>query len=105
MIEQHAVHATIDQIGVGLLLSFVQHHLELLLLELLLALEQRFLELLSQGFRAQHAEFGRHDFLNGRRVTVGESSGTARGIAENGALLIECDGGERQVMAGTVELT
>ena len=78
--------------------------LELLLSDLLFALEQRLLELLSQGFRAQHAEFGRFDFLSGRRVTVGESCGTARGIAENGALLIECDGVARQVMAGTVEL-
>lgn len=78
--------------------------LEPLLLDLLLALQQRFLELLSRGFRAQHAEFGRFDFLNGRSITVGESSGTARGIAENGALLLECDGVKRQVMAGTVEL-
>jgi BirA family biotin operon repressor/biotin-[acetyl-CoA-carboxylase] ligase len=78
--------------------------LEPLLLDLLLAVEQRFLELLSDGFRAQHAEFGRFDFLNGRSLTVGESSGVARGIAESGALLVECDGALRQVMAGTVEL-
>lgn len=78
---------------------------ELLLVDLLLALEQRFHELMSQGFHAQHAEFGRFDFLSGRSVTVGESHGTARGIAENGALIIECDGVARQVMAGTVELS
>jgi biotin-(acetyl-CoA carboxylase) ligase len=41
--------------------------------------------------------------LNGRRVTVGDHSGIARGIAENGALVLSCnDGVERQIVAGTV---
>lgn len=76
---------------------------EPLLADVLAALEQRFVELASHGFVASHAEFARFDFLSGRSVTVGEHSGIARGIAENGALILECDGVERQLVAGTVE--
>lgn len=75
---------------------------ELLLAELLAAMEQRFRELELRGFTAAHAEFARFDFLNGRHVTVGEHSGIARGIADNGALVLDCDGVMRQVVAGTV---
>jgi BirA family biotin operon repressor/biotin-[acetyl-CoA-carboxylase] ligase len=75
---------------------------ELLLAELLEAMERRFHELELNGFAAAHAEFARFDFLNGRDVTVGEHRGVARGIAENGALLLECDGVTQQIVAGTV---
>jgi len=76
---------------------------EPLLAELLGALEQRFQELAQHGFASAHAEFTRFDFLRGRNVRVGEHAGTACGIAANGALILECDGVERQVVAGTVE--
>lgn len=75
---------------------------ELLLADLLTVLEQQLRELELHGFAALQAEFARFDFLYGRRVTVGEHSGIARGIADNGALIVECDGVARQVMAGTV---
>ena len=76
---------------------------EPLLVALLGALEQRFRELEQHGFARARAEFARFDFLQGRHVSVGEQSGTARGIAENGALILASDGVERQVIAGTVE--
>lgn len=75
---------------------------EPLLAELLGALEERFRELAQYGFANAHAEFARFDFLRGRSVSVGEHSGIARGIAENGALILECDGVEREIVAGTV---
>lgn len=75
---------------------------ELLLADLLAVLEEQLRLLEQHGFTALRAEFGRFDFLCGRRVTVGEHSGVARGIADNGALIVEADGVARQVMAGTV---
>jgi len=75
---------------------------EPLLADLLGALEERFRELAQHGFASAHAEFARFDLLQGRHVSVGEHSGIARGIAANGALILECDGVERQIVAGTV---
>lgn len=75
---------------------------EALLADLLAELDRRFAELELGGFAAAHAEFARFDFLNGRHVTVGEHSGIARGIAENGALVLERDGVMSQIIAGTV---
>lgn len=75
---------------------------ELLLADLLAAMERRFHELETTGFAAAHAEFARFDFLNGRDVTVGEHRGVARGIADNGALVLSCDGIDREIVAGTV---
>lgn len=78
---------------------------EPLLADLLGELEWRFRELALHGFAASHAEFARFDFLYGRSVRVGEHSGTARGIADNGALILSCAGSDRQIVAGTVEFT
>lgn len=51
------------------------------------------------------AELERHDALRGHEITVdGEPAGTAAGIAPDGALLVRCDGGAREVRAGTVRV-
>lgn len=75
---------------------------ELLLAELLSAMEQRFADLELHGFAAARAEFGRFDFLKGREVTVGDQNGIARGITESGALILSCDGIDCEIVAGTV---
>lgn len=83
-------------------LGAVELSRELLLADILAAMERRFHELGSRGFASAHAEFSRFDLLHGRSVTVGEHSGIACGIADNGALLLSCDGVTRQIVAGTV---
>lgn len=76
---------------------------EVLLADLLAELEQRFVELELGGFATAHAEFDRFDFLKGRRISVGDHSGIAGGIADSGALVLSChDGVTRQIIAGTV---
>lgn len=60
------------------------------------------------GFGAFVAEWRRYDRLDGRPVTVRtgqqERAGIARGIADDGALLVEADGKMERLMAGEVSL-
>lgn len=67
--------------------------------------EERFAE---RGGAAFAGDWARYDWLRGRKVTVSgirpEVRGTARGIADDGSLLISDEGGEFRVVAGTVRV-
>ncbi|MFN8542809.1 MAG: biotin--[acetyl-CoA-carboxylase] ligase [Candidatus Binatia bacterium] len=76
---------------------------------LLAALEARYERFVAIGFGAMRSEWEAYSCLTGRRVTViapdGEISGTARGVADDGALRLERDdGGEARIVAGEVTL-
>lgn len=77
---------------------------ELLLVDLLAALERRLQELLAVGFARQRQELNGCDALVERRIQVGERVGIARGIAASGALIFEHDGRTEEVVSGTVSL-
>lgn len=77
---------------------------ERLLAAVLSQLSQRLTDFSARGLAAQLSELSQHDALLGRQVRVDALVGTARGFAPNGALVLETDAGEEQVLAGTVEL-
>jgi BirA family biotin operon repressor/biotin-[acetyl-CoA-carboxylase] ligase len=62
----------------------------------------------ARGFAPFHAEWSRADALAGRAVRVlaqrAERAGVARGIAPDGALLVEIDGRIERVTSGEVSL-
>lgn len=62
---------------------------------------------LGGGFAALRGEYQRHHVLAGRRVNVGGAvalSGVVRGVAPDGALLLETSRGTERVLAGEVTL-
>jgi BirA family biotin operon repressor/biotin-[acetyl-CoA-carboxylase] ligase len=77
---------------------------ERLLCELLELLEQRLETYVALGLLPLLPELRAHDVLYGQRVRVEQALGTARGIDESGALLLETEGGQLlRVFSGTVE--
>lgn len=72
---------------------------ELLLTEILAALERRLLEYERSGLAAILDELREHDAIAGKRIRVGDLTGIARGITDQGALLLD------QGPQGVVELT
>jgi BirA family transcriptional regulator, biotin operon repressor / biotin---[acetyl-CoA-carboxylase] ligase len=78
---------------------------ERLLVELLEALEARVTAYAGGGVAAILPDLRAHDALRGRPVQVDELSGIARGIAEDGALLVEDAGGSlHRILGGGVTL-
>jgi BirA family biotin operon repressor/biotin-[acetyl-CoA-carboxylase] ligase len=77
---------------------------EEVLAELLAELERRLAVHEREGLAPVLPELSRHDALRGRRVTVGELEGTAAGIAEDGALLVDTARGRHRVVSGGVSL-
>lgn len=79
-----------------------------LLARLLGALHATLRQFGQDGFGPFADRWRRHDFLHGRPVTVtgagGPAAGIARGIAADGALLVESAGGLATVYAGDVTL-
>jgi BirA family biotin operon repressor/biotin-[acetyl-CoA-carboxylase] ligase len=74
---------------------------------LLSHLAQDYETFLRGGFTALRSEYQRHHVLSGRRVTVGGAvsvSGVVRGVAPDGALLLETSRGTERVLAGEVTL-
>ena len=74
----------------------------LLLADLLLELERFYDRWLGNGLDALLPELTVRDFLRGRRVTVGGTSGTAVGIAADGRLEIDTAGKRLLVSSGDV---
>lgn len=80
---------------------------ELLLVELLLAMQHYVGTCLERGFAELAPEFAEHDALLGRRVLVSGArslEGIARGVDKEGQLLLETPTGMERVAAGTVRL-
>jgi BirA family transcriptional regulator, biotin operon repressor / biotin---[acetyl-CoA-carboxylase] ligase len=78
---------------------------EPLLCDLLLALDRRLRVHEAAGLSAVLDELRGHDALLGRRVRVEATTGIARGIDADGALLVEDGSGSvRPIVSGTVEL-
>lgn len=73
---------------------------EVLLADTLCALERRTLDYEQRGLASILDELRQHDAIVGNRVRVGDRTGIARGITDQGALLLEQDGHQ-----GLVELT
>jgi BirA family biotin operon repressor/biotin-[acetyl-CoA-carboxylase] ligase len=75
---------------------------------LLAALTEALARFEREGFAAFRAEWERHHAFQGARVRLvgaGQATeGTASGVAEDGALLLETDGGVRRFYAGEVSL-
>jgi BirA family biotin operon repressor/biotin-[acetyl-CoA-carboxylase] ligase len=82
-----------------------RNHLAAALLDALTAMAEVFE---ARGFAPFHAEWSRADALAGRAVRVlshrAERAGVARGIAPDGALLVEIDGRVERVTSGEVSL-
>ncbi len=75
------------------------------LAELLVELERRVNQLTSAGLTSILPELRRHDGLLGRRLQVEGRAAIGRGIATDGALLIEEEGGAlTRVRSGSVEV-
>lgn len=76
--------------------------------ELFSRLDTRYMETLSGGFAAVRPAWERYSALTGRRVTVVDGAtrivGTVRGIASDGALLLDVDGRAVRVLAGDVTI-
>jgi BirA family biotin operon repressor/biotin-[acetyl-CoA-carboxylase] ligase len=76
--------------------------------ELFSRLDTRYMETLSGGFAVVRPVWERYSALTGRRVTVVDGrnrlGGTVRGIAADGALLLEADGRVVRVLAGDVSI-
>jgi BirA family transcriptional regulator, biotin operon repressor / biotin---[acetyl-CoA-carboxylase] ligase len=78
---------------------------EELLVELLGALDRKLREHAREGLRALLDELRAHDALRGRAIELDGVLGVARGIADDGALLVEdSSGAVRRVLSGTVRL-
>lgn len=79
--------------------------LEGVLARVLVQLERRLAEFEQRGLTPMLEELRRHDALLGSHVRVDEHRGVARGIDQNGALVLEAaDGQFFRVETGTVEL-
>jgi BirA family biotin operon repressor/biotin-[acetyl-CoA-carboxylase] ligase len=81
---------------------------ELLLVELLLAMEHYVGACLERGFAELASEFAAHDALLGQRVLVSGArslSGTARGVDQEGQLLLETSSGIERIASGTVRIS
>jgi BirA family transcriptional regulator, biotin operon repressor / biotin---[acetyl-CoA-carboxylase] ligase len=77
---------------------------ELLLVDVLAALEPRLGRFHASGLRELLGELGVHDALRGERVRAGELEGRAGGIDASGALrIVSDDGSERLVRSGSVD--
>lgn len=78
---------------------------EPLLADLLAAMSRRFDSYVSQGLASMLDELRRHDALSGSRIRVDGLTGVARGIDDQGALLVEraSDGQLQPVLSGTIE--
>jgi BirA family transcriptional regulator, biotin operon repressor / biotin---[acetyl-CoA-carboxylase] ligase len=92
--------ALIDQDG-------VERDLANVLVAILDQFERRWSELLEEGFAAMAAEYRQRCFLSGRTVTVEQPGGKrivglARGIGDDGALLLATETGPMRVVAGSV---
>ena len=80
-----------------------EHDRASLLARLLLAVEQRYDAWREDGLERFSVELERRDALRGRRVSVGDLSGTAAGIAADGRLrIVHDDGTETLVASGEV---
>jgi BirA family transcriptional regulator, biotin operon repressor / biotin---[acetyl-CoA-carboxylase] ligase len=80
---------------------------ELLLVELLLALQHHVGACLERGFAELAPEFARHDALLDRAIVVSGArslSGIARGVDKEGQLLLETPSGIERIASGTVRL-
>jgi BirA family biotin operon repressor/biotin-[acetyl-CoA-carboxylase] ligase len=78
---------------------------EELLADVLAALDQRVQTFVAAGVPGLLAELRAHDALKNQRVRFDGVTGTARGIAEDGALLVETEAGAIQrVVSGAVEV-
>ena len=76
---------------------------ELLLAELLEALDLRTQRYFDEGIGALLGELRAYDALRDKPVTIDGAPGIARGFADDGALLVEdADGNVRRVLSGTV---
>jgi BirA family biotin operon repressor/biotin-[acetyl-CoA-carboxylase] ligase len=75
---------------------------EELLVQLLMAFDDRIQRLANEGFESQWRELSEFDALLGRSVRVDQLLGVASGIAKNGALCLDHEGGREEVLAGTV---
>ena len=73
---------------------------ELLLADILSALERRAIDYERHGLTAILDELREHDAIWGKSVRVGDKTGIARGITDQGALLLDQGGS-----GGLVELT
>ena len=74
---------------------------------LLVALERHYETFLQGGFAALKPLYDSYHCLPGRRIRVegaGNPSGVVRGVASDGALLVETDAGEVRVSGGEVSL-
>lgn len=76
-----------------------EHDRASLLATLLLALEQRYDTWRENGLERFAVELERRDALRGRRVSVGDLSGTAAGIAGDGRLRVASDDGTESLVA------
>lgn len=78
---------------------------ESLLADVLQAVDARVRAYEVDGLRGMLDELRGHDALWGCRVKVDGSTGTARGISEDGALLLQADGDKdvRTILSGTIE--
>jgi BirA family biotin operon repressor/biotin-[acetyl-CoA-carboxylase] ligase len=89
------------------LAGYVVPSREELLVEALAAIESRAGRHLDHGFALLHDEFTAHDALAGRRVAVSGASeirGVARGVDQDGQLLVEDEGVVMSLRSGTVRL-
>jgi BirA family transcriptional regulator, biotin operon repressor / biotin---[acetyl-CoA-carboxylase] ligase len=78
---------------------------EELLVDLLGELDRKIGAYVQDGLGAWLDELRAHDALRGRRIEIDGRIGVARGIADDGSLLIEDDTGRvRRVLSGTVRL-
>lgn len=78
---------------------------EALLVRVLGELERYLERYFSSGFAALEREFAEHDVLSGRRVSVAGPRplvGVARGVDDQGQLLVEHENGLERVTSGTV---
>jgi BirA family biotin operon repressor/biotin-[acetyl-CoA-carboxylase] ligase len=83
-----------------------EHDRAALLADLLARVQRRYDEWLDLGLGLFLPELERRDALRGRRVTVGDLSGTAAGIAPDGRLRVRsADGVETLVASGEVAST
>ena len=69
-------------------------------------LDSRYMEVVSGGFDSIRAAFGQRFALAGKRIAVADGGarecGVALGIDEDGALLLDTEGGVRRILAGDV---
>lgn len=71
-------------------------------------LDSRYMETEVGGFAAVRPAWERYSALTGRRVTVvdgdARTTGVVRGIDDDGALLLECEGGMVRILTGDVSI-